>query len=68
MLLYARVCIPLSLLGNGPVKVSLLLLGNDSVKIPTSYAYYETILLSMCVHITVSFSMRSESYQRKVVD
>jgi hypothetical protein len=29
-------CIPLSLLGNGSVKVSLSLLGNGSVKIPLS--------------------------------
>jgi hypothetical protein len=64
-------CIPLPLLGNGLVKVPLSLLGNGSVKIPTtSCVYYEMKLLFVCVparvHINVSFSMLSESYQRKL--
>jgi hypothetical protein len=51
----------------------LSLLGNGSVKIPTNYCvYYEITLLcvcvSVCVHIFVSFSMLSVSYQRKVGD
>jgi hypothetical protein len=58
---------PPLLLDNGSVKVPLLLLGNGSVKIPTiSCVYYEITLQSVCVHITVSFSMQSVLYQRKV--
>jgi hypothetical protein len=51
----------------------LSLLGNGSVKIPTtSCVNYEITLVSVClsmrVHIIVSFSMRPVSYQRKVGD
>jgi energy-converting hydrogenase Eha subunit C len=56
--LYVCLCIPpLSLLGNGSVKVSLSLLGNGSVKIPTSCVYYEITLLSVCLcqHICFVF-------------
>jgi hypothetical protein len=61
--------VPLSLLGNGSVNVPLSLLGNGSVKIPTvSSVYYEITLLSVCVHIVVSFSVRSVPYKRKVCD
>jgi hypothetical protein len=34
--MYVCLCIPLSLLGNGSVKIPLSLLGNGSVKIPLS--------------------------------
>jgi hypothetical protein len=62
-------CIPLSLLGNGLVNVSLSLLVKGSVKIrTTSSVYYEITLLSVCVHILVSFSTRSVSYQRNAGD
>jgi hypothetical protein len=58
---------PLSLLDNGSVKVPLSLLGNGSIKIPTtSLVYYEITLPSVCVHIIVSFSVRSVSYQKEV--
>jgi hypothetical protein len=74
---------PPSLLENGSVKVPLSLPGNGSVfyvvrviskesrrlVLPTaSCVYYEITLLSVCVHIIVSFCMRSVSYQRKVGD
>jgi hypothetical protein len=47
------VCVsPLSLLGNGSVKVPLSLLSNGSVRIPPdSCVYYEITLISMCLSV-----------------